>query len=280
MEICVNGNFQPSAQPAINIANRGFRYGDGIFETMLYRNGQLRLKDLHMKRLFEGMDLLGYESSLTEKFLLDKISSLCERNGCIELARVRLTVYAGEGSIADPVKEPGYMIEALPLEQELTAFNAMGLQIGLFTGAAKSCDHLSNLKSTSAIIYSMAARFAKDQNRDDALVLNTNGKIADSSIANIFIVNKNEIITPPLSDGPVNGVMRKFLIENLPGWISKGGRELKERSFGVEELLLADEVFLTNAIRGVRWVEKFRDKIYVKQAISEISSRLLQTIND
>lgn len=279
MEICVNGNFQPSSQPAIKIANRGFRYGDGIFETMLFRNGQLRLSRLHMERLFEGMDLLGFEAILTEKILHDRISSLCERNGCTELARVRLTVFAGEGSIADPVKQPGYIIEAIPIEQELTSFNSGGLQIGLFTGAVKSCDKLSNLKTTSAILYSMAARYAKDQNWDDALVKNSNGKIADSSIANIFIVHKNEILTPPLSDGPVNGVMRKFLIENLSEWLSLKGLELKERSLSEADLLNADEVFLTNAVRGVRWVEKFRDKTYAKQTVSEISSLLLQTIN-
>lgn len=280
MVICVNGNYQPSAQPAINIADRGFRYGDGIFETMLFKNGQLRLGRLHMKRLFEGMDLLGYESSLTEKILRASISTLCGRNGCSELARVRLTVYAGEAAITEPVKEPGYIIEAMPIEQELTGFNSRGLQIGLFTGAVKSCDQLSNLKSISAILYSMAARYAKEQNLDDALVLNMKGRIADSSIANIFIVNKNEIITPPLSDGPVNGVMRKFLIENLSEWLSLKGLELKERSLSEADLLEADEVFLTNAIRGVRWVEKFRDKTYAKQTVSEISSRLLQTIND
>src|SRR5262249_33824176 len=101
---------------------------------------------------------------------------------------------------------------------------------------------------------------------DDCLVLNSRERIADSSIANLFYVKGETIYTPPLSEGCVAGGMRRWLMESLPG----EGLRVAEKPVAPEDLILADEGFLTNAIRGVRWVGNFAGTTY--------GSRVVQTV--
>lgn len=120
----------------------------------------------------------------------------------------------------------------------------------------------------------MAAVYAKENKLNDCLVLNANGKIADSTIANLFLVKGDTIFTPALSEGCVNGVMRKYLLESL----AASNYQVEETIVSAEDLLAADEVFLSNAINGIRWVQRFRNKIYSHMKTMEIYRRFCQTI--
>ncbi len=104
----------------------------------------------------------------------------------------------------------------------------------------------------------MAARYAALHGWDDCLVLNNAGRVADSSIANLFWVSGGIVYTPPLTEGCIAGVMRRWLMTNLSGY----GYEVQERPVAPEDLILADEAFLTNAIRGVRWVGNLAGTTY------------------
>ena len=206
--------------------------------------------------------------------LRDNISLLCLKNKCDSLARVRLTVFGGEGNLSESREHVGYVIEATVMDAEMTRYNSRGLHIGVYSGMHKSCDAYSNLKSTSALAYVMAAQHARELQWDDCLVLNTKGRIADSSIANLFIIKGSQIITPALSEGCVDGVMRRALLEKFSGLdISKKFR-LMEGSLGPGELESADEVFLTNAVRGIQWVRMFNQVSYSNRISAEIAASL------
>jgi branched-chain amino acid aminotransferase len=271
--INLNGKLQRDDQPALLVSNRGYRYGDGLFETMKVINGRINLAPFHFERLFSGLSLLKFEmpKHFAIKKLTDEILNLCKKNDCEQLARVRLSVFRGNGGLYDDDRSLQYAIESWPLSEPVNKLNENGLVIDVYRDARKSCDIFSNLKSANFLPYAMAAVFAKENKWNDCLVLNTSGHIADVTIANLFIIRDGIITTPALNEGCVNGVMRRYLLEKLPG----SGFKTKETSVLPEDVENADEVFLTNAIHGIRWVRQFRDKIYSNAKTKEIYDRFI-----
>lgn len=136
--------------------------------------------------------------------------------------------------------------------------NENGLDIGLFEDGWKSCDAFSNLKSNNYQLYALAAQFAKQQKWNEALVLNQHQRICDATIANVFFLKDNVLHTPHLKEGGVNGVMRNYLIAQL----HSANVQIVEGAYSVTDLLHADELFLTNAMYGIRWVKLFGQKSY------------------
>jgi branched-chain amino acid aminotransferase len=258
--VCLDGKMIAGDEPALMADNRGFRYGDALFETMKLINGKIVLGQYHFERLFSGLQLLKFEIPVLltpEKINLD-ILHLCKQNKSENLARVRLTVFRGNGGLYDEAKNPQYLIECWPLNESVNRLNENGLIIDIFPEARKSCDKFSNLKSVNYLPYTMAAIYAKENKLNDCLVLNEYERICDASIANIFWIKNEKIYTPALSEGCIAGVMRKYLLAKLQG----AGFTIQELPCTIEMLENADEVFLTNAINGIRWVSRFREKEY------------------
>jgi branched-chain amino acid aminotransferase len=270
-----NGVLIRSDNPVITAGNRGFRYGDGLFETLLVHKGRIRLLEAHFDRLFAGIRYLQLKTGLTPQFLEARILHLCQENGHSDLARVRLVIFRGDGGLYDPQEpEACYLIESSPLSPKDTDWNDDGLRIDTYHGGWKSCDPLANLKSNNFLVYVLAALHAKNNGLNDCLVFNQHRRIADSTIANIFYVKDRQVITPPLAEGGVAGVMRRFLVSSLPD----AGFSIHERPVLAEELLDADEVFLTNAIKGIRWVASFRTSRYSATLSKAIYDQLIKPL--
>lgn len=254
MNICFNGTFFPANAPLLSAGNRGFNYGDGVFETMKVFKGNLLLSTLHFERLFTSLQLLGIKptAAFTKEELLKNILELCRQNSCETSARIRLAVYRTHDGNA------GYLLEAIPLSKEPNQWNEAGLTIALYPYARKSMDAFANLKSANYLPYLLAGAYAKENSVDDALVLNANDYLCDSSKANIFLLKGNEVFTPALHQGCINGVMRRVVIEE----VKKLGYVLKQEAVSEEDLVTADEVFLTNAIQIIRWVKNYHEVQY------------------
>lgn len=250
----------PADKPVLMADNSGYRYGDGLFETMKLTGGKIMLEKYHFERLFSGLKLLKFRipALFTAKKLREEITELCKKNKCVELARVRLSVFRGNGGLYDEMKGLQYLVECWPVNESANRINENGLSIDIFPDAQKSCDLFSNLKSANYLLYVMAAQYAKANKLNDCLVSNIKGRIADTTIANVFLVKNNLIITPALAEGCVSGVMRKYLIEKL----RSSNFELREGVVTKNDLETFDEVFLTNAMYGIKWVKGFRDKTY------------------
>jgi branched-chain amino acid aminotransferase len=241
-------------EAGLPIDNGAFRYGYGLFETMLVQDGDIRLKQYHWERLFAGIKQLSLElpAPVNPGYLEDEVLHTVRKNKLEKLSRVRLQVYAGGGGLYGPdAARAGFVIECFPLDVEITRFNQNGLVVGIAEGLCKSTDTLSNLKSCNALVYAMAARQAKANKWNDALILNTSGNIAESTIANLFWVKDGKIFTPPLFEGCVAGVMRRYIIEK---------NAITEMPLTREILQEADEIFLSNAIRGIKWAGSFNDR--------------------
>ena len=276
MFICLNGKILRAEDPVLLASNRGYRYGDALFETMKVASKNILLEAYHFERLFAGLRLLQFEipKLLTRKKLCKEVLLLAEKNHCGNLARIRLSVFRGNGGVYDEERTPQYLIECWPLNESLNRLNENGLVIDVFPAARKSCDSFSHLKSANYLPYTMAAIYAKANKLNDCLVLNTDGNIADGTIANIFLIKEGVVITPGPDQGCVNGVMRRHLLEKM----KDAGYSIQENPVSVSTLEEADEVFLTNAISGIRWVKQFREKVYSNNLTVEIYNRFIKTI--
>ena len=274
--ICLDGKFYPAGQSSLKHDNRAFRYGDGLFETMKMLDSKIILKHLHFERLFSSLGILKYQlpSFFNEEKLEKEIIQLCRKNECEKLARIRFTVFRGHGGLYDENKALNYLIEGWPLNESVNSLNENGLIIDLYPDARKSCDPFSNIKSANFLPYMMAALHAREYKLNDCLVLNTKGNIADATIANVFMVREKIILTPALTEGCINGVMRRWLLQKF----KENGYAFREAIITEEDLLMADEIFLTNAINGIRWVSRFRNSVYTNELTRKIYNDFVKTI--
>lgn len=268
-----NGEIVPADARLMTIGNRAFRYGDGLFESMRMMKGQLKFADLHADRLQRGMKALkidGY-SQMDAWFLKEKADDLARRNKA-KHGRFRLTVYRdSEGLYAPTQNKMGWCLEIQPIDEPRYFLNTKGLIVDVFSELPKPCNYLSNIKTCNAMIYVMAGLFKTQNKLDEVFLLNQNGFLCEASSSNLFILYQNQLYTPALSEGCVEGVMRQVIIKlarqnNLP---------VTEAQINPEILYEADEVFLTNAGRGIQSVMGFG----VRRYFNEVSKLLADQLN-
>ncbi len=273
-----NGKVYKEGSPVIGADNRGLRYGDGLFETIKMRNGKLIFEDEHFARLWKGLQVLQFDipRHFTAEGLQAEIKELAKKNNHETAARIRLNIVRGNGGLYDTINhQPHYMIQTFPLADNTGSWNSNGLVMGVYPGAKKSCDILSNCKHNNYLLYVLAALAAKKEKWNDAVVLNTFDRICDSTIANIFIVKGRIVYTPSLKEGCVAGIMRKMVIQSL----SKAGWEIIETELSINDLLNADEVFVTNSIHNIRWVQRIGEVAYQNAITQMIFAEISQTIS-
>ncbi|MFN0082059.1 MAG: aminotransferase class IV [Ferruginibacter sp.] len=269
-----NGKVLADGELIIAPDNRGLRYGDGIFETIKLKNGKLILSDEHFVRLWKGLETLQFEipKHFSQKKLEEEIIQLAKKNKLTN-ARIRLTIIRGNGGMYDPKNHiPNYIIEAIKLPEDNGPLNTNGLQICIYNNGVKSIDAFSNLKTNNYLPYFMGAIFAKKNQCNDAVILNSNGNICDSTISNIFLIKNETLHTPALTEGCVAGVMRQWIINN----VGEFNLKVIEKSITKDDLLNADEVFLTNSIYNIRWVAGLENKKYENKQTAKLTEILMR----
>lgn len=235
--------------------NRSFRYGDGCFETIKMVRGEMILADYHFERLFASLESLQFEKPnfFAPQYLKEQVVELAKKNYHEKLARIRLMVFRGNGGLYDTENHfPNYLIQTWALNPANNELNENGLVIDIYKEARKICDGFSHIKSNNYLSYAMAALWAKKNKLNDALLLNPCNRIADATIANVFIIKDGVIKTPAISEGCIGGVMRRYLSQ----CVRNENINFQETSVTVEDLQQAQEVFLTNAAYGMRWVKQ------------------------
>ncbi len=264
-----NDRFLSCDTPLVTAESRALRYGDGFFETMRIMNGVISHAELHFSRLFDALGLLSFEipKTFTAAWLTEQVIATARKNKVDKGARVRLAIFRGNGGLYDPENlRPNILIQTWPLPTQTGTLNINGLITGVYPVARKSCDAFSNIKSANHLPYVMAALYAKKERWNDAFLLNSHDRICDSSIANIFIITNKIIQTPPLTEGCVAGIMRRFLLRELPQY----GFTVNENPLTITDIEAADECFLTNAISGIRWVKEFQNKVFNNYLTKEL----------
>ena len=238
----------------------------GLIETIKVVNGRPVFRNLHVKRLHRSLKLLNIDES--EYKLEDRILRLLKYE-CVSkgLKNIRLRIEIQKNRMHDympEIMELKWNCTLRPLENDRFVINQEGLKLTFFTKHKKPLDAFLNLKHTERNLYDKALEYARLQNFDDALVINENNAIADASIFNVFIIKDGQVFTPPLPDGPVAGVLRELLITHLKK------HPVIERTLTIEDINGADEIFLTNAVKGLRWVGQLDGKLLPYSITREI----------
>ena len=269
-----NGQIVPSEQAILTIFNRGFRYGDGLFETMRWMKGELKFAELHADRISRGMKILKIEdySEIDTYFLKEKVSELIRRNKIGSNARIRLSIFRDSEGLYSPTgNKLGYAIEVNKIFETDYTNNNKGLIVDLYDEIPKPVNKLSNLKTSNSLIYVLAGVFKTQNSLDEALIINQNGFLCESMSSNVFVVFNNEIYTPALTEGCIAGVMRQVVMKIA----KENNLVITEAQINPAILEQADEVFLTNASKGIQWVMGYNGKRY----FNEISRFLLGKLN-
>ncbi len=268
-----NGNFLDSTSPSVPASNRSLRYGDGLFETMRWENGQIRLEAYHFERLFQGLKIMQFvlPAHFTANFLDAQIRELCEENNHRAPARIRLNVYREESPGYLPVKNrPGFIIES----SEIPKPDRHPVSLMIYYEEKKSTGILSNLKTNNYLLFIMAAGHAKKNGFTDALILNSRDQICEATSSNIFFIKGRVVHTPPLRDGCVAGVMRREVVRMLP----QLGFSINESSLEPGMISELDEGFLTNAIQGIRPISRVGTRSYSQKISTALHQSLIKNI--
>lgn len=270
--------YRSTESPTIAVTNRGFHFADGFFETMRVMNGKPLFLDHHFSRILDTMKAYKFEREIqfTLQKLEKEIMGLLERNNITSGGRIRITfTRKSEGFYLPTSNEMEYVIEAYPLEINKFSLNEKGKKVDLFVDMKKDVNKLAIFKNIDCRLYVMASLFAKENMLDDALIQNYKGGIIEATSSNLFLVSNGVLYTSTLQDGPVGGIMRMQLINiALENQI-----KVYECTLNPQNLLAADELFLTNAISGIQWVSSYRTKRYFNHTSQKLISLLNAKVN-
>ncbi|MFH4966288.1 aminotransferase class IV [Gaetbulibacter sp. M235] len=270
-----NGNITDNNN-FLSVNNRGFNYGDALFETIKTSYGKILFWEDHYFRLMASMRILRMEipMNFTMQFLEHQIQETLKSNQLENnSARVKLLIFRNEGGLYLPeVNEVSFLIKTSKLEDDFYFLNNTHYEVDLFKDFYVSPCLLSTLKTNNKAINVVGSIFAKENNLQNCLLLNTEKQVIEALNGNMFLVKDNTIKTPPLTDGCLKGVMRKQIInilKELPDY------DLIEESISPFELQKADELWVTNVIIGILPVTNYRKKTYD----NKVAKLLLQKLN-
>jgi len=271
-----NGKIVFEDEATISLTNRGFNYGDALFETMKVVGGQVLFLEDHYFRLMASMRILRMEipMSFTMEFVENEIVKLLDAKNLRDVVtRVKFLVNRKSGGFYAPkTNDIDYLITAEELSSAIYRNGIDIYEIELFKDYYVAPGLLSTIKTNNKIVNVLGSIFAEENGYQNAIILNTNKMVVEALNANLFLVKGNTIRTPSLADGSLKGIMRKQILDILS---RDEDYELIEDSISSFDLLKADEVFLTNVIIGIQSVTKYRKK----QFGNTVAMKLLAKLN-
>lgn len=263
--ININGSLV-SNDSEILTSNRAFKFGDGIFDTLKAFRGNVFFLEDHYFRLMSSMRMLRMEIPMdfTLQYYKEQIEKTLLANHCSILARVRVSIFRKPGGLYTPhTHEIDFLIEASSIQnQEVEEY-----EIELFKDFYLPSSLLSTIKTNNKMLNVLAGIFADENGFQNTLLINEKKNLVEAMNANVFLIKGNEVITPPLEDGCLNGIIRKQVLRIVE---KTDHLTLKEISISPFELMKADEVFLTNSIIDIQSVTKYRKKIFTTDKTKEI----------
>lgn len=240
--------------------NRAFLYGDAVFETLKVVNGKVLFMEDHYFRLMASMRIIRMQipMSFTLENLEQLVLDLAEKNSSSDSCRVRFTVYRNDGGFYLPKdRNVSYLISTTKLESKPYVVKEEPYEVELFKDFYVIKQLLSTIKSTNRLINTVGSIFADENGYQNCLLLNEEKNVVEALNGNLFMITGNRLRTPPLSEGCLNGIMRKQVLALAK---KVDGLEVTEEPISPFDLQKADELFITNIIQGVQPITKYRKK--------------------
>ena len=260
--------------------NRAFLYGDGVFETVKILNNKILFLEDHYFRLMSSMRVVRMEipMNFTMEYFEEQILLVANANAIAASSRARITVYRNDGGYYLPQNNMvSFLIHAVGLEKKLYSIEKNNYEVDLYKDFYITKQLLSSIKTTNKIINITGSIYADENGLDNCLLLNDNKNIVEALQGNIFMLLGGKLITPPVSEGCLNGVMRKQIlhlakkIENL---------EVVEDVISPFDLQKADELFVTNVIKGIQPITQYRKKSFVTNTSVQLLAKLNEMISN
>jgi branched-chain amino acid aminotransferase len=270
-----NGTILPASTNLLH-NNRAFLYGDGVFETVKIINNRILFLEDHYFRLMSSMRILRMEipMNFTMEYFEEQIKLIVNANNYSDAVRARITVYRNPGGYYLPeTNTVSFLINSVPIENKRYEMSLEEYEVDLYKDIYISKQLLSTLKTTNKIINITASIYAKENDLQNCLLLNEDKNVVEAVQGNIFMLMDNKLITPPISEGCLNGIMRKQILA-LAKKMDK--IEVVEEAISPFDLQKANELFITNVIKGIQPITKYRKKEY-KTAFSQ---KVLNLLND
>ena len=245
--------------------NRGFLYGDAVFETLKVLDNKILFLEDHYFRLMASTRILRMDlpMNFTMEYFETQVLELLKTKEQAASYRVRFSVFRENGGFYLPkTNEVAFIVTAEPLENALYAFDAAAYEVELFKDAYVTRQLFSTLKSTNRMVQITGSVFAYENGYENCLVMNDEKNVVEALQANLFMLMDGKLITPPIADGCLNGIMRKQVLALSRKMEGLEGLEVVEQSISPFDLQKADELFLTNVIKGVQPITKYRKKDY------------------
>lgn len=268
-----NGIIQDS-DLQLTVSNRSFLYGDGVFETLKIVNNKILFFEDHYFRLMASMRIVRMEipMTFTMEYLEEQILKLVEVLAIKDAARVRFTVFRNEGGFYLPNDNSiSFVIQASELENIRYKIPKIQFEVDLYKDFIVPSQLLSTLKTANKITHVTASIFAKENQLDSALLINETKNVIEAANGNLFMLMGNKLITPPISEGCLNGIMRKQII-SLAKQIESV--EVIEAAISPFDLQKADELFITNVIIGIQPITKYRKKEFEVRLANQLLEKL------
>lgn len=269
-----NGNIQETS--TVNIeSNRGFLFGDAVFETVKVLNNKVLFLEDHYFRFMASMRIFRMEipMNFTMEFFEEQILLLINADENKKSAyRVRFSVYRkGDGFYLPKTNDVEFVVTFSSLNEDLYVIENKSYEVELYKDAYVTKQLFSTLKSNNKIIQVAGSIFAFENDYDNCLLLNDEKNVIEALQGNIFMVMNNVLITPPVVDGCLNGIMRKQILALAK---KVEGLEVVEKSISPFDLQKADELFVTNVIKGIQPITKYRKKEFTVKTATMLLTRL------
>jgi branched-subunit amino acid aminotransferase/4-amino-4-deoxychorismate lyase len=275
MDFIINGQSADNQIIKKTYLNRGFKYGDGLFETIRRMEGRYPLLTYHQERLERGLAQIGMKvpSALSGNDWAGELDKLLPNQAN---ARLRLTVFrAGEGAYAPTDDQSHFTLEGHPLPSARLADPTKGVRAGLIRSVEITPSPLSHLKTISALPYVLAGLEIRNRELEDGILCNSHQRWCEGGSSNLFGWTGKQYVTPPLSEGCLAGVMRTFLLKELFPSLDIPCQEV---AFTEEVVSQLESIWLTNSIRGVRWIAQLEDRAFAPGPVWEVQEALAQRL--
>lgn len=270
----INFNGTIASEDNLLTNNRGLLYGDSVFETVKILDGKILFAEDHYFRLMASMRIVRMEipMNFTMEYFEEQILSLAKAQNLENSSRARVTIFRKEGGFYLPTdKNISFLISVSALENTVYSFEKDFYEVELYKDFIVTKHLLSTIKSSNRMINVTGSIFADENGYDNCLLINDDKNVVEALNGNLFMLMGNKLITPPISEGCLNGVMRKQVlalarkIESL---------EVVEEPISPFDLQKADELFVTNVIKGIQPVTKYRKKEYETKVSKDLLIRL------
>jgi branched-chain amino acid aminotransferase len=272
--IYLNNRLIPEKQAKISVFDRGFLYGDGIYETLRVYKGVVFKIDEHIERLFRSASMIDLKIPKTHSAIRQAVYKTLQKNKHHE-AYVRISISRGPGPIGlDPqlCKKPTFVIVSQKLKGYPKQFYKNGVKVAIVNTRRNYKNALNpQIKSLNFLNNIIAKIESKSRGAYEAIMLNYRGYVAEGTITNIFFFKKNTLHTPALSVGILNGITRRIILD-----CAKGLKILvKEGSYISKDIYTAQEVFISNTTMEIMPVTKV-DNVEIGKGVGKIT-RMLHT---